>query len=54
MKTGDLVWVRFTVIVSTTQPRVLLDKRGSLRLGIIVDDKHHDAGLYKVCENSTY
>ena len=48
MKTGDLVWVRFTVIVSTTQPRVLLDKRGSLRLGIIVDDKHHDAGLYKV------
>ena len=48
MKVGDLVWVRFAVIVSATQPRVFLDKKKSLKLGIIVDNKHHDAGLYKV------
>ena len=46
MKVGDLVWVRFTVI--TTAPKVLLDRRKSFKLGIIVDDKHGDAGLYKV------
>jgi len=46
MKVGDLVWVRFTVI--TTAPKVLLDRRKSFKLGIIVDDKHTDAGLYKV------
>ena len=46
MKVGDLVWVRFTVI--TTAPKVLLDRRKSFKLGIIVDDKHADAGLYKV------
>ena len=46
MKVGDLVWVRFTVI--STAPQVLLDRRKSFKLGIIVDDKHGEAGLYKV------
>jgi|TARA_R110002020_G_C16119317_1_gene760189 hypothetical protein len=46
MKVGDLVWVRFTVI--STAPKVLLDRRKSFKLGIIVDGKHADAGMYKV------
>ena len=46
MKIGDLVWVRFTVI--TTAPKVLLDRRKSFKLGIIVDDKYGNAGLYKI------
>tara|TARA_R100000808_G_C2055103_1_gene88963 strand:+ start:56 stop:268 length:213 start_codon:yes stop_codon:yes gene_type:complete len=46
MKVGDLVWVRFTVI--STAPKLLLDRRRSFKLGIIIDDKHGDSGLYKI------
>ena len=45
LKTGDLVWVRYVVITSGNR---ILDKNQSWKLGIIVDDKRSQHGIYKV------
>ena len=46
MVTGDLVWVRFMSIVDSIH--VPIEESIVWKLGIIIDDKYYDAGLYKV------
>jgi hypothetical protein len=46
MKIGDLVWVRFMSIVDSIH--VSIEESVVWKLGIIIDDKYYDAGLYKV------
>jgi len=44
MSIGDLVWVRYSVIPPTT----INELRTEWKLGVIIDDKDYQAGLYKV------
>lgn len=46
MAVGDLVWVRFMRIINSIH--VSMEERVVWKLGIIIDNKHYEAGLYKV------
>ena len=46
MAIGDLVWVRFMSIVDSIH--VPMEESVVWKLGIIIDDKYYNSGLYKV------
>tara|TARA_R110000824_G_scaffold175202_1_gene353512 strand:+ start:222 stop:464 length:243 start_codon:yes stop_codon:yes gene_type:complete len=46
MKVGDLVWVRFVSVINNIHTGIT---DGIVwKLGIIIENKHYQAGLYKV------
>ncbi len=46
MKVGSLVWVRFVKVIDDV--RSVSKSRMIWKLGVIIDDSHYEAGLYKV------